>query len=108
MNSRIYKGDGDPALRLLQPHQDFIFIIKDIVYGLFLSEDSNLSYLEAEIVILSSLIIQNLPKEAVGHMKGLLRLGMEQEVLGSLISTVGKVAEYMGMPVPKLPSVDDI
>ncbi|PQK13538.1 hypothetical protein BB8028_0004g04690 [Beauveria bassiana] len=108
MNNRIYQGDADPVLRLLQPHQDFIFVLKDIVYGLFLSEDSSLSNLEAEIVLLSSLIIQNVPKEAIGHMKGLLRLGMKKEVLGSLVSAVGKVAEYMGMPVPTLPSVDDI
>lgn len=101
-NDRIYQGDADQAFQLLEPHKDFTFIVVDIVYGLFLSDNAILSNIEAEAVVLSSLIIQGTQLEVSGHRKGLLRQGMNPATVEGVISTVQSVAKFMANSVPDL------
>lgn len=102
MNARMYQGDADAGFQLLIPHRDFTFAIKDVVYGLFLSEDSVLSNQEAEMAVLPSILTQNMPLESMGHMNGMLRLGIDRDYLGRIISSVKVIAEFMGLDIPDI------
>lgn len=55
------------------------WISKKIKYGLYLSDHSILDAIETEIVILTGIILQNLPREARWHLRGLGRVGVGME-----------------------------
>ena len=51
----------------------------EITYGLYLSDHSILDGVETELVVLSGIMIQNLPRETGWHLRGTRRIGVSYE-----------------------------
>ncbi|PZC88668.1 hypothetical protein A1F95_10803, partial [Pyrenophora tritici-repentis] len=77
--SKLYKHNITGINDVLASHKDFEWISKEITYGLFLSDHSILSGIESELVVLSGIMIQNLPRETAWHMRASRRLGNSME-----------------------------
>lgn len=60
-------------------HKDFEFITKEITYGFYLSDHSILGPIETELVVLTGIMIQNLPLETAWHLRGTRRVGVSKE-----------------------------
>lgn len=69
-------------------HHHLEWISKQITYGLYLSDHSILNGIETEIVVLSSIMIQNLPRETAWHMRASRRLDISQEDVEQLHQNV--------------------
>ena len=95
---RLYRQNLDPIFEKFEAHKDFgkltsiysselqgyveqadvcvaAWVTESIVYGLFLSDQSVLDPVETEIVVLSGIMMQNLPSETGWHMRGMRRIG---------------------------------
>jgi uncharacterized alpha-E superfamily protein len=55
------------------------WISKNISYGLYLSDHSIIDDVETELVVLSGIMIQNLPRETGWHLRGTRRIGVSVE-----------------------------
>lgn len=60
-------------------HKDFLWLSEEITYGLYLSDHSILGPVETEIVVLSGIMMQNLPRETGWHLRGTRRIGVRFE-----------------------------
>jgi hypothetical protein len=101
LNDRIYQGDADAIFELLKYQQDFIFAILDIGYGLFLSDETVLPAVEGEATLLASLIVQDTPIEIASHTKGLLRLGLDKNMIEQIKLVSSEIAAFMSSHVPE-------
>lgn len=72
----LYKHDLSTATDNFIAHKDFDFISREITYGLYLSDHSILGPVETELVVLSGIMIQNLPLETAWHLRGSRRVGV--------------------------------
>jgi hypothetical protein len=53
-------------------------------------------------------MIQNLPIETHWHIRGARRIGISKEDVKTIVSCVGKVAEFMGVKQNRIPSVEEV
>lgn len=74
--SKIYKQNLTTTINHFAAHKDFEFISKEITYGLYLSDHSILGPVETELIVLSGIMIQNLPLETAWHLRGARRIGV--------------------------------
>lgn len=51
----------------------------EITYGLYLSDHSILDGVDTELVVLSGIMIQNLPRETGWHLRGTRRIGVSYD-----------------------------
>jgi hypothetical protein len=63
----------------LTTHTITAWLSIEITYGLYLSDHSILSGVETELVVLSGIMIQNLPRETGWHLRGTRRIGVSHE-----------------------------
>ena len=75
----IYKQNLSTATDNFVAHKDFDFISREITYGFYLSDHSILGPVETELVVLSGIMIQNLPLETAWHLRGTRRVGVSKE-----------------------------
>lgn len=75
---------------------DFLWLEKRIIYGLFLSDHSVLSMIEAELVTLCGILAQGLRQPAMWHVRGLMRLGVSMEDTEGVCDVVKMVAKWAG------------
>ncbi|RDW88382.1 hypothetical protein BP6252_00414 [Coleophoma cylindrospora] len=104
----IYKHNLGTSIGPLAAHRDFDKISREITYGLYLSDMSILNEIETELVVLSGILIQNLPRESTWHLRGLRRVGASMEDVEIVQQCVEMVAEYAGVKLDRLPRVQDI
>ncbi|RDW95037.1 hypothetical protein BP5796_00800 [Coleophoma crateriformis] len=104
----IYKHNLGTSIGPLAAHRDFDKISKEITYGLYLSDMSILNEIETELVVLSGILIQNLPRESTWHLRGLRRVGASMEDVEIVQQCVEMVADYAGVKLDRLPRVQDI
>lgn len=64
--------------------EDFEYLEKNIIYGLYLSDHGVLSPIEAEVVILTAIMCQGLKAPTIWHLRGLRRLGISAEDVEAL------------------------
>ena len=74
--NQIYKANHKSTENTLAAHQDFSWLSIEITYGLYLSDHSILNGVETELVVLSGIMIQNLPRETGWHLRGTRRMGI--------------------------------
>jgi hypothetical protein len=74
----IYKQNLSTATDNFVAHKDFDFISREITYGFYLSNHSILGPVETELVVLSGIMIQNLPLETAWHLRGTRRVGVSK------------------------------
>lgn len=74
--NKIYKQNLSTTTDNFSAHKDFEFISREITYGFYLSDHSILGPVETELVVLSGIMIQNLPFETAWHLRGTRRVGV--------------------------------
>lgn len=98
----------------------------EITYGLYLSDHTILDGVDTELVVLSGIMIQNLPRETGWHLRGTRRIGVsydDVETIQQCVSIVRnargmtmltvnvqieKVAAFCGLQLTRVPRVKDI
>ena len=77
---KVIYGRNLPAIdEKLSFHKDFHFLSREITYGLYLSDMTILDPIDTEMVVLSGIMIQNLPLATRWHLRGMRRLGVVAE-----------------------------
>lgn len=79
-----------------------------MIYGLFLSDHEVLSPVEAELVILTSIMTQGLGTATIWHLRGLRRLGVSEADTESVQQAVEAVATWSGRSIEGWPRVKDV
>jgi hypothetical protein len=93
----VYKHNLPPIMDAWGQHQaDFQWLEKRYIYGLFLSDYTFLSKVETEILILSSIMCQDLPSPTMWHIRGMRRLGVSVEDTEVVCDTIKYVASWSG------------
>lgn len=75
---KILVSSGTPV-SLIRIDKVIDWLSKNITYGLYLSDHSILNDVETELVVLSGIMIQNLPRETGWHLRGTRRIGVSKE-----------------------------
>lgn len=75
----IYKQNLSTSTDNFKAHKDFDFISREITYGFYLSDQSIIGPVETELIVLSGIMIQNLPLETAWHLRGTRRVGVSSE-----------------------------
>ena len=105
----IYQHNLDPIMSTWGSHQeDFEWLEKRIIYGLFLSDHRILSKVETELVVLSGMMCQGLRDPAHWHLRGLRRLGVSMEDAKSVVASIRAVAEWCGRGTQGWVQVEDV
>lgn len=79
-----------------------------VIYGLFLSDHQVLSAVEAELVILASIMTQGLSAPTIWHLRGLRRLGVSAADTESVQQAIEAVATWSGRSVEGWARVTDV
>ncbi|CRG91413.1 hypothetical protein PISL3812_08461 [Talaromyces islandicus] len=87
---------------------DFMWMERAVIYGLFLSDHQVLSAVEAELVILSSIMTQGLSAPTIWHLRGLRRLGVSAADTESVQQAIEAVATWSGRSVEGWARVTDV
>ncbi|KAK7517794.1 uncharacterized protein IWZ02DRAFT_212441 [Phyllosticta citriasiana] len=94
---KLYLGNLEPILSTWGSHEaDFTWLEKSVIYGLFLSDHEVLSEIETELVIMTSIMAQNLKGPTLWHMRGLRRLGISKKDVEETVKIVTECARYLG------------
>ncbi|KKK15549.1 hypothetical protein P175DRAFT_0498693 [Aspergillus ochraceoroseus IBT 24754] len=105
---KLYSRNGAPTLDLFRAHSDFAWLSMEITYGLFLSDRQVLDDLDTQLVVLPAIMSQNLKTETHWHIRGTRRLGVPRGDVQILWDCVQLVAEFYGVKLDKVPTVEEI
>lgn len=105
---KIYTGNLNDTMHLFRDHKDFEWISRHITYGLYLSDRQVLDDTETEVAVFSGIMIQNLAKETHWHIRGMRRIGVPKEDVQVVWNSVNFVAEFLGLKLDRVPSVEEI
>jgi hypothetical protein len=75
---KLYSENLDPINKMFATQRDFGWISNEITYGLYLSDHTILDGVETEMVVLSAMIAQNLPRMTGWHLRACRRIGLTQ------------------------------
>ncbi|KAM0275915.1 hypothetical protein ACHAQH_007257 [Verticillium albo-atrum] len=106
--SKIYTRDTDSTLDLFKDHKDFAWVSEHITYGLYLSDRQVLDDLDTEVVVLCSIMIQNLARNTRWHLRGTRRLGVSFEDTQKVWDSVHLIADYLGLKLNRIPTVAEV
>jgi hypothetical protein len=83
LTMRWPRRETSVSIQLESYHADHLqvsdWVSKNITYGLYLSDHSILDDVDTELVVLSGIMIQNLPRETAWHLRGTRRIGVSRE-----------------------------
>lgn len=105
---KVYAQNSSSLYELFKNHRDFWFYITEICYGLHLSDRQILDDLETEIVVLSAIMGQNLPRETFWHLRGMRRLGVSKEDVQMVCDCVHDVARFLGKELDRIYPVESV
>lgn len=77
--AQIYRHNDGATRDALAAHKDLRWLSVEITYGLYLSDHSILDGIDTELVVLSGIMMQNLPRETGWHLRGTRRIGVSNE-----------------------------
>jgi len=106
--AQIYTKQLGQTLNPMGAHRDFEWISREITYGLYLSDHSILNGVETELVVLSGIMIQNLPPMTAWHLRGTRRVGVSSADVELVQQCIEMVAEFASVPVDRVCRVGDI
>ncbi|KAK5989364.1 hypothetical protein PT974_10883 [Cladobotryum mycophilum] len=106
--SKVYKGNTQSTMDLFAGHRDFEWISKNISYGLFLSDRQVLDDIETQLVVLPSIMSQNLPQETRWHIRGTRRIGVSKDDVQAVVDLGKLIAAHYKVVLDKVPAVDDV
>lgn len=93
---------------LFKKHRNFGFWVADITYGLLLSDCHILDDVDTEMVVLPTVMGQNLPRETYWHIRGTRRPGISKDDVRMVLECVHLVAESGGVNLNRVPTVDAV
>ncbi|KAF4987218.1 hypothetical protein FGRMN_10491 [Fusarium graminum] len=105
---KVYTRNASDTLGMLDGHKDFAWVSKEITYGLFLSDRKVLDDVETQLVVLPTIMSQNLPRETHWHIRGTRRIGVSKEDVQAIWDCTKEVSRFFGVELNKLPTVDDV
>lgn len=105
----LYAQDLEPIFATWGSHRpDFELLEKNIIYGLYLSDHSILSAVEAEAVILTAILCQGLWAPTIWHLRGLWRLGISRKDVDEMQKAVEQVAKWAGKEISGWARIEDV
>ncbi|KAK7976543.1 hypothetical protein PG989_015006 [Apiospora arundinis] len=105
---KLYTGDTNSTIALFDDHKDFAWLSQNITYGLYLSDRQVLDDLGTEVIVLSAIMIQNLPKETRWHIRGIRRLGVSVEDVKVVWNAVQAIAQFLDIKLNRVPTVEEV
>ena len=87
---------------------DFVWLAENIIYGMFLSEDSILTTIETGLMSYAAISAQDLPGPTKRHMKGLRRFGVSREELRAVVECAKLMMAWVGRDLEDWIEVKDI
>ncbi|CZT20919.1 uncharacterized protein RCC_06779 [Ramularia collo-cygni] len=106
--NQIYQHNMASNENMMAAHKDFLWVSEEITYGLYLSDHTILGPVETELVVLSGIMMQNLPRETGWHLRGTRRIGVSSEDVEKVQQCIEKVAAFCGLSLNRVPRVQDI
>lgn len=105
----IYKENLDPIFSTWgSAREDFVWMEKNIIYGLYLSDHTVLSNIETEMVTMISIMCQGISAPTYWHIRGMRRLGVTVDDVESIQQAIEIVAKWCGRSVEGWPRVSDV
>lgn len=105
----IYAQDVAPIFATWGSHRpDFECLEKNVIYGLYLSDHSVLSAVEAEAVILTAIMCQGLRAPTIWHLRGFRRLGVSAKEVDDIQKGVEEVAKWAGKETNQWARIEDV
>ncbi|KAI9720180.1 MAG: hypothetical protein M1812_002998 [Candelaria pacifica] len=106
---KIYRDNLQPIFNSFGSHaNDFEWLEKNIIYGLFLSDNSVLSDVETQLVTVPAMLCQGLKGPTMWHLRGTRRLGVSEEDVEGVQVAVEMVAKWAGRSTEGWARVKDI
>ena len=105
---KVYTKNLNFNLNLFNAHKDFDWISKNITYGLYLSDRQILDDIETELVVVTGIMIQNLPNETWWHIRGTRRQGVSKEDMQVVYDCIKEVAKFVEVKLDRVPTVDEV
>ncbi|KAL5381139.1 hypothetical protein DPSP01_007393 [Paraphaeosphaeria sporulosa] len=105
---QLYSDNLDPIKDMFKTQRDFGWISEEITYGLYLSDHRILDGVETELVVLSGMIAQNLPRMTAWHLRACRRMGLTPEECEVIQSCAERIVEFAGVTLEPLPRVKNI
>ncbi len=105
---KLYARNAADTTSLFDAHRDFMWVSREITYGLYLSDRQVLDDLETQLVVLPGLMMQNLGMESHWHIRGTRRLGVDKARVEVLVECVGIMAGVFGVRLDRVPSVAEV
>ncbi|EDN04518.1 hypothetical protein I7I51_02397 [Histoplasma capsulatum] len=105
----LYKQNLEPIFDTWGSYrEEFVWLEKSVIYGLFLADQTVLSEVETLLVTLPSIMCQGWPGPALWHLRGLRRVGRSTEDVEKVQQAVEAVAIWSGKSIEGWPRVTDI
>lgn len=105
---KLYGENLKPIDDTFASHRDFGWISREITYGLYLSDHRILDGVETELVVLSGIMAQDLPKMVGWHLRACRRVGMTMEDCEAVQKCIEICLEFAGVKLGPMPRVKDI
>jgi len=106
---RLYRDDHLPIFESWGTYaQDFGWMERSVIYGLFLSDHEILSAVETELVIVTAIMCQGIPGPTIWHLRGLRRLDVSEDDTEKVQQAIEKVAIWAGKSVEGWVRVKDV
>ncbi|KAI2792802.1 hypothetical protein POX_b02845 [Penicillium oxalicum] len=102
---KVYAQNTPALLQMFRKHRDFADALSDIAYGLYLSDRQILDDVDTELIALSAVMGQNLPRMTYWHIRGSRRIGISKEDVQMLCDCVHAVANLCGTELNRVREV---
>lgn len=105
---KLYGENLKPIDEMFNSHRDFGWISREITYGLYLSDHTILDGAETELVVLSGIMAQDLPKMVGWHLRACRRIGISMEDCEAMQRCIEICLEFAAVELGPMPRVKDI
>ncbi|KAF2733567.1 hypothetical protein EJ04DRAFT_577506 [Polyplosphaeria fusca] len=105
---KLYSENLEPIDEMFSRQQDFGWISREITYGLYLSDHRILDGVETELVVLSGIMAQDLPKMVGWHLRACRRIGMSMEDCEAVQNCIELCLDFAVIALGPTPRVKDI
>jgi hypothetical protein len=93
----LYRHNLEPIMSTWGSHQyDFEWLVKRVIYGLFLADRSILNTIETELVVVAAIMAQGLRAPSMWHLRGLRRLGIGLDAVERVCEIIRTCGEWCG------------
>jgi len=105
----IYGTEAAPQVYPPNDNDDWTWLSRNVIYGLFYADDGILGFLETEMITFTAIVCsQPLALPMVNHLTGLRRLGLDKEQCFGITRVAERVAEWAGVSTNQWKSIEDV